>query len=47
MSTVEAEDAAALASAHEDAKGVVWKIVLLEGELAAEREAREVYEREH
>jgi hypothetical protein len=32
----------ALASAHEDAKGFVQKIVLLEDKLAAERYAREV-----
>jgi hypothetical protein len=30
---VEAENIVALASAHKDAKGLVWKIALLEGEL--------------
>jgi hypothetical protein len=34
VSTMEAENAVALASAHEDAKGLVRKIALLEGELA-------------
>jgi hypothetical protein len=43
---VEAENAAALASASEDAEGFVRKIALLEGELVAERPAQEVFERE-
>jgi hypothetical protein len=30
---VEVENIVALASAHKDAKGLVWKIALLEGEL--------------
>jgi hypothetical protein len=34
VSTMEAENVVALASAHEDAKGLVRKIALLEGELA-------------
>jgi hypothetical protein len=46
MSRVEVENAMMLASAHEDAEGLVRKIVLLEGELAAEHQAREVSERE-
>jgi hypothetical protein len=33
---VEAENAVVLAFACEDAKGIVWKIALLEGELAEE-----------
>jgi hypothetical protein len=33
MSRVEAESTVGLASAHEETKGLVWKIVLLEGEL--------------
>jgi hypothetical protein len=33
-SRVEEENAMALASAHEDAKGFLWKITLLEGKLA-------------
>jgi hypothetical protein len=41
---VEAENAVALASAHEDAEGLVWKIALLKGELAEARWAREVPE---
>jgi hypothetical protein len=47
MSRAKAENAMMLASAHEDAKGLVRKIALLEGELAAERQAGEVSEREH
>jgi hypothetical protein len=38
----EAENAAALALAHEDVEGLVWKVTLLEGELAEARRAREV-----
>jgi hypothetical protein len=34
VSTMEAKNAVALASAHEDDKGLVRKIALLEGELA-------------
>jgi hypothetical protein len=47
MSRAKPENAMMLASAHEDAKGLVRKIALLEGELAAERQAGEVSEREH
>jgi hypothetical protein len=43
---VKVENAAALASAHEDVEGFIQKIALLEGELAAEHRAREVSERE-
>jgi hypothetical protein len=46
MSRVEVENAMMLASAHEDAEGLVRKIVLLEGELVAEHQARDVSERE-
>jgi hypothetical protein len=42
VSGAEAENAVALASTCEDAKGFVRKINLLEDELAAERQAREV-----
>jgi hypothetical protein len=38
------ENTMALASTHEDAKGFVQKIALLEGDLAAEHQAREVSE---
>jgi hypothetical protein len=41
---VEAESTAALASAHEEAEGLVRKITLLEGELAEVRRDREVVE---
>jgi septin family protein len=41
---VEAENAATLASAREDAEGLARKIALLEGELAEERWARELAE---
>jgi hypothetical protein len=44
VSRVEAENAAALASAREDAEGLVRKIALLEGELVEARRAREVAE---
>jgi uncharacterized protein YaiL (DUF2058 family) len=43
---VEAENAVALASAREDAKGFVRKITILEDEHAVERQAQEVSERE-
>jgi hypothetical protein len=43
---MEAENAVALASAHKNVEGLVRKIALLEGELAAEHRAREVSERE-
>jgi hypothetical protein len=46
VSRLEAENAVALASAREDAKGFVWMITVLEDELAAEHRAREVSERE-
>jgi hypothetical protein len=46
VSRVEAENAAVLASACEDAEGFARKIALLEDELTAERQAREVSERE-
>jgi hypothetical protein len=36
---MEVENAMALASAREDAEGLVWKIALLEGEFAEERRA--------
>jgi hypothetical protein len=39
---IEAENAATLAFAHEDAEGLVWKITLLEGELTDERRAHEL-----
>jgi hypothetical protein len=38
----EAENATALAPTHEDIEGLVWKVTLLEGELAKVRRAREV-----
>jgi hypothetical protein len=38
----EVEDATVLASAHEDAEGLVWKVTLLKGELAEARRAQEV-----
>jgi hypothetical protein len=46
VSKVEAENAVALASAHDDVKDFVWKITLLEGELVAEHRAGEVSMRE-
>jgi hypothetical protein len=46
VSRVEAENTVVLASAREDVEGFVRKIVLLEGELAAEHRAREAFERE-
>jgi hypothetical protein len=39
VSRVEVESAAMLASAHEEAKCLVWKIALLEGELVEVRRA--------
>jgi ribosome biogenesis protein Nip4 len=39
VSRVEAENVEALASAHEDVKGFVRKVTLLEGELVAEHGA--------
>jgi hypothetical protein len=47
MLRTKVENAAVLASAHEDAKGLIWKITLLEGELVAEHQAWELSEREH
>jgi hypothetical protein len=47
VSRAEAKNAMALATAREDAKRLVRKMSLLEVELAAERWAREVSEREH
>jgi hypothetical protein len=38
----EVDDAAALASACEDVEGLVWKVTLLEGELAEVRRAQKV-----
>jgi CYTH domain-containing protein len=46
VSRVEAENTMALASARLDVKGFIWKIALLEGELAAECQAQEVSKRE-
>jgi hypothetical protein len=46
LSRVEAENSAALASARDDAEGLVQKIALLESELAEERKARKTSERE-
>jgi hypothetical protein len=46
VSRVEAENATTLASTHEDAERFVQRIALLGGELAAERRAREVSERQ-
>jgi hypothetical protein len=47
VSRAEVENAMVLASAHEDAEGFARKIALLEEEVIAERQAREVFEREH
>jgi hypothetical protein len=44
---VKAENTVTFASTHEDVEGFVRKIALLEGELVAERRAREVTKREH
>jgi hypothetical protein len=38
------EDAAVLASAREDAEGLVWRVTLLKGELVEVPQAREVAE---
>jgi hypothetical protein len=46
VSRAEAENTMVLASAREDAERFVRKITLLENELAVERQAREVSERE-
>jgi hypothetical protein len=40
----EVENVVTLASTHEDAKGLVWKVILLESELAEVCQAREVVE---
>jgi hypothetical protein len=37
VSRVEVENATALASAHEDAEGLAWKIVLLKGKVVEVR----------
>jgi hypothetical protein len=42
VSRVEAENTTAMASAREDAEGLVRKITLLEGELAEERQAQKL-----
>jgi CYTH domain-containing protein len=47
VSRVEAENSVALASARDDAEGLVQKITLLESKLEEERRARETSEREH
>jgi hypothetical protein len=46
VSREEVENAAALASSHEDAEGFVWKITLLKDKLVAEHRAQNVSERE-
>jgi hypothetical protein len=46
VSRAEADNTAALASAHEDAEGFVRKILLLEDELTVKRQVREAPERE-
>jgi hypothetical protein len=46
VSRVEVKNSAMLSYAREEAEGFVWKIALLEGELAAEDQAWEVSERE-
>jgi hypothetical protein len=46
MSRVEAKNAMALAFAHEVVEGLIRKIILLEDELEAECQAREVSMRE-
>jgi hypothetical protein len=43
-SRLEVENTTALASGHRDTEGLVWKIILLESELAEVRQAREVVE---
>jgi hypothetical protein len=47
VSRAEAVNATTLASACEDVEGLAQKIAILEDELAAEHQAREVPEREH
>jgi hypothetical protein len=47
VSRVEVGNSAALACAHDDAKGLAQKIALLESELAEEHQAHETSEREH
>jgi hypothetical protein len=47
VSRAEAKNATTLASAREDAEGFARKSSLLEDEIAAEHQAREVFEREH
>jgi hypothetical protein len=37
VSRVEAENAVALGSAHDDTKGLVWQVTLLKGEFAEVR----------
>jgi hypothetical protein len=44
VSSVEVVSTRVLASAHEEIEGLVWKIVLLEGELAEVLQGREVAE---
>jgi hypothetical protein len=46
VSRVEVKNSAMLSYAREEAEGFVWKIALLEGELAAEDQAWEVSKRE-
>jgi hypothetical protein len=46
MSRAKAKNAVVLASAREDAEGLIRKIALFEGELVAEYQAQEVFERE-
>jgi hypothetical protein len=47
VSRAAAENAVALASAREDTKGLARTVPFLEDELVAERQAQEVFEREH
>jgi hypothetical protein len=47
VSRAKVENAMALASTREDVEGFVQKITLLEDDLVAERQAREVSKREH
>jgi hypothetical protein len=46
VSTAEVKNTVVSASAREDVERLAWKIALLDDELAAERQAREVSERE-
>jgi hypothetical protein len=46
MLRAEVENTTTLAYVHEDAEGLVWKTVLLPGEVVAEHQTREAYERE-